>query len=538
MKAKIFTYAAILFLCTVVFGGTLWAQSSFWEGKVTAAPYGLLPHSGMYAASNAFPLDTKVTITHPSNGTEIDVRVVARVENERVFMQVSRDVAQKLGITEDEIITVQVTPVESEADVIDSAIAREEPFSKDPDLNPSVAAKGESLSVVEEYLAEKDAGPIMTEEGNGAEKVEEAEKNTTAGPPEKPEQPAQPEQPVQTQALEQEPELTEEDKEEAGPSTDRAPQVANLPVREQPRAEITVSLPEPGLEPSVPTVVTGPESVKQPEKGEAKEGPSAPIQSGPMVTELEPLFMQEKDRRYTPNVPQLPDSTKVAEGPVSELENVTTEQPEYVVDGGLRHAPEPTKTPGPKVDIASAAKKTEAVKEGEVAHDPVLPTEKEKIAKAEDEKAEEEADELKEIPEDAELVLVPAEERPPEGPVTVPEEEKKAPSEKAVEKEVAEGAEKAPVAGPVTAGGAIPVQRTIDSGSYYLQVAAYSKLDLAQDRGRQLASQYPVTLFKDEKPSNAPYKLMIGPLNEHESGTLLFTFTARGYRDAFIRKGN
>jgi len=47
-----------------------------------------------------------------------------------------------------------------------------------------------------------------------------------------------------------------------------------------------------------------------------------------------------------------------------------------------------------------------------------------------------------------------------------------------------------------------------------------------------------VTLYVEERAAAAPYKLMIGPLNEDESGTLLYTFTSQGFRDAFVRKGN
>src|SRR6056297_4028088 len=154
-KATLFTYAVALFLTTAFSGGTLWAQDSYWEGNVTPAPYGVLPHSGMYAASNAFPLDSKVSITHPSGETATEVRIVARLNRERVFMQVSRDAAQKLGIREDEIITVQVTPVDREDDLIESSLGQEKPFSADPDLNPSAAVQDESLALVQEYLAEQ-----------------------------------------------------------------------------------------------------------------------------------------------------------------------------------------------------------------------------------------------------------------------------------------------------------------------------------------------------------------------------------------------
>jgi len=531
-KAKLITYVAAFILFTAAFGGMLWAQNSFWEGKLSTAPYGLLPNSGMYAASNAFPLDTKVVITHPSKGTQIEVRIVARVDRDRVFMQVSQDAAQELGITDDEILTVEVSPVEKEEDLLESSIAGDQPFSRDPDINPSAAVQEDSLALVDEYLAE-----------------ETADEKTTPELPELPEQPKQqPEQPAVTRTDDSAKESpAQETPDEKGPAEAEFLQVEDLPEREQPLAEVTVDLPAPSLEPQPAKPEFQPEKPEEiaEEKSKGKDqSPEPPELEGPFVAELEPLFIQEKDRRYSPNAPELPESTEVAEGPQATLENAAPSEAPYTAELEVRHSPEPIKEDAPKADIASTVEEEEKKEGSEVAHSPILPVERED--ETEGEMGE---DKVVEIPEDAELVLVPAEERPPEGPVTAkgeeprekplepPEEEskdKEAPQERVTQEKAPQ--EEALV--PDTSVTDIPVQRNIDAESYYLQVAAYSKLDLAQTRGRRLASRYPVTLFLEEKNTAAPYKLMIGPLNEHESGTLLFTFTSRGYRDAFIRKGN
>ena len=122
MTKKRIIRAAALLLFIAICTGMVWAQDSYWEGKVSTAPYGLLPHSGMYAASNAFPLDSKVEITHPSNGATVEVRIVERVNTERIFMQVSREAAQELGISEDEILTAKVSPLQSDRDMIEPMI--------------------------------------------------------------------------------------------------------------------------------------------------------------------------------------------------------------------------------------------------------------------------------------------------------------------------------------------------------------------------------------------------------------------------------
>ncbi|MCF7913765.1 MAG: hypothetical protein K9L66_01215 [Spirochaetaceae bacterium] len=506
-KATLFTYAVALFLLTSISGGTLWAQDSYWEGNVTTAPYGLLPHSGMYAASNAFPLDTKVSITHPSDATTIEVRIVARLDRGRVFMQVSRDAAQKLGIREDEIITVQVTPVEREDDLIESSLGQEKPFSADPDLNPSEAVQDESLALVQEYLAEQ---PEPEPEPEPEERVAVVQ---------------EPEPPEETEQQDQDTVSMAEEETEAAPVEEEVieeitqePQADTLPVRVQPRSKLTVVLPEPSR---VPDETVSPSET-----------------TGPRTAELEPLFMQQKDKRYTPNAPELPQDTAVAEGPSSSLEAVSPLSTKYTSEFEVSHSPEPPPALLPSTDLASAEVEAEPEEEGEgePPHSPLLPVaEESELAERSVEPEPEE--EIKELPEDAELVLVPAEERPPEGPVTEPKEQVQQETETAeTEKRVTSAAEEVST-GDIAAGD-IAVKRSIDKDSYYLQVAAYSKLDLAQSRGQELSLRYPVTLYMEERASAAPYKLMIGPLNEDESGTLLYTFTSRGFRDAFIRKGN
>lgn len=520
MTEKRVIRAAALLLFIAICTGTVWAQDSYWEGKVSAAPYGLLPHNGMYAASNAFPLDSKVEITHPSNGSTVEVRVVERVDTDRMFMQVSREAAQELGITEDEVFTAKVSPLRSEDDIIEPMISQDRPYTADPDVNPSAEVEGDGLSMVEQYLSERGQGRIEPEPAGEPQPVTEeaARSGETAAAAET--------KPAETKPAETKPAETE-------PARASVPQADTLPDRVQPRSQITVELPEPGLAPAR-TVEAAPaeesEEAEETEEREAEESAAAARETrGPTAAELEPLFVQEKDQRYSPDAPELPETGEEREGPEPSLASADPGT-EGVDTAEIRisHVPAPPAADVPSADIAPAVAVAEPdeTEADEVSHMPVLPEEK-----------------PAEIPEDADLVLVPAEERPPEGPPTVPEQEQpeqKQPEEEQPEEETESvpALERRPAEVVRTPGGEIPVQQRIDTGSYYLQVAAYSKLDLAQARGKELSVQYPVTLYREDGGVKAPYKLMIGPLNEDESGTLLFTFTSRGYRDAFIRKGN
>jgi cell division septation protein DedD len=105
--------------------------------------------------------------------------------------------------------------------------------------------------------------------------------------------------------------------------------------------------------------------------------------------------------------------------------------------------------------------------------------------------------------------------------------------------------EKAPEAAPEKtdeirakmAEAAYAVTSSLQADSYYLQLGVYSKADSANTVVNRFASTYPVTVYRTADTVDSLYKVMIGPLNEDESGSLLYNFKAQGYRDAFIRKG-
>ena len=55
--------------------------------------------------------------------------------------------------------------------------------------------------------------------------------------------------------------------------------------------------------------------------------------------------------------------------------------------------------------------------------------------------------------------------------------------------------------------------------------------------GDNLAETYPVTVYLSESADRPIYKVLLGPLNQDESGALLYQFRTKGYPDAFVRKG-
>ncbi|MDR2663419.1 MAG: SPOR domain-containing protein [Treponema sp.] len=106
--------------------------------------------------------------------------------------------------------------------------------------------------------------------------------------------------------------------------------------------------------------------------------------------------------------------------------------------------------------------------------------------------------------------LIPAEERPPEG----------------------SGPGKAPQIFSV------PSVADLEHGKYYLQIGAYSKTEIVEQELAKVEGSYPLAVQCAGTAGRPVYRILIGPVNQGESGALLRNFRGRGYKDAFIRRGN
>ncbi|MFO7850635.1 MAG: hypothetical protein R6V67_11805, partial [Spirochaetia bacterium] len=115
---------------------TLSAEDTYWEGGISISSYGELPRSGFYAATNAFPSDTKVKVRNSETGETVEVRVVERLEDPHLFMLVSQEAGRALGIAEDEIVKATVSPVRDGRDIASPTGVEDPAYSLDPDRNP------------------------------------------------------------------------------------------------------------------------------------------------------------------------------------------------------------------------------------------------------------------------------------------------------------------------------------------------------------------------------------------------------------------
>ncbi|MDR2952496.1 MAG: SPOR domain-containing protein, partial [Treponema sp.] len=82
-----------------------------------------------------------------------------------------------------------------------------------------------------------------------------------------------------------------------------------------------------------------------------------------------------------------------------------------------------------------------------------------------------------------------------------------------------------------------PYISRLDSGSFYVQIASLKERDLVESALNRINVEYgdyqPV-VFKDE---GSWYRILLGPLNQGESGAILRRFKSIGYKDSFIRQG-
>ncbi|GHV86612.1 hypothetical protein AGMMS50230_22200 [Spirochaetia bacterium] len=83
----------------------------------------------------------------------------------------------------------------------------------------------------------------------------------------------------------------------------------------------------------------------------------------------------------------------------------------------------------------------------------------------------------------------------------------------------------------------VPAVANLEYGKYYLQIGAYSHTAAVEQELSRIERGYPLTIQCIENSERPVYRILIGPVNQGESGALLRSFKGRGYKDAFIRKG-
>jgi rare lipoprotein A (peptidoglycan hydrolase) len=537
-------------LCTIAAFG----QQS-WQGNAAVARSGEFDTPGMYAASNAFAENTDILVQNAQTRQSVRVTVTQRIPGTAsVFLLLSEEAGKQIGLTGSQIIRVQASLVSTPGTDLE-ALLREEVYSPDPDLNPAVSVAQEPLLTSPEDTGEQ----AETESPPAAEEVAVA---------------APPTEPVVEEVVEDqppEPVVEEVSVEEVAAEEEQPPEPVEQPIEEPPVEEVAAAEEQP------------PEPEEQPtEEPPATEEVAEPVEVAQVATEEgeEP----EQEPTAEPETPATAQTT-AEEKRLQELADRIPQKQLYMPPRQQEVyalAPEPSVTEEVEEEIATVEEPTEEVPEEVV----------EEVAVVEEEPPDEEA--VEEIPEEVEegppgvsmlgpeveeeplevalpgpqatepekpspegtRLPAPEEESPlavaPEEPPTIeeavaaeeavePEVTEEQPSEEvAVVEEEVEAVEEEPPAAEVAMTEAAPAETTVlsdtlPSQTYFVQLGAYSTRSLAEKLAGDLTQRYSVTILPASSAGRHFYKVLVGPLNVDESGTLLYQFRSRGFKDAFIQ---
>jgi cell division septation protein DedD/rare lipoprotein A (peptidoglycan hydrolase) len=110
-----------------------------WDGNAIMGSYGDFPASGYYAACNSFPRNSSVEVTNLENGRSVTVLVTRGLDSPGIFMMLSVDAANALGISSGRVVRVRAAEPKSALELRPSGSGR----ASDPDFNPKLLAQDE-----------------------------------------------------------------------------------------------------------------------------------------------------------------------------------------------------------------------------------------------------------------------------------------------------------------------------------------------------------------------------------------------------------
>ncbi len=422
------------------------SAAGFWDGNAALQRGDAAFESGLYAASNSFPKDTRILIENLDTGKTATATITERIEGRSdILVLLSPKAAEALGIPQGTLASVRVTVTSSPSAVL--AQPSERAYSLDPDLNPAAAypsdERARTADTGRPSLESLPAPQAPTALAQAPAALAEAP--LPAGTPQSP--PAE-----QKQADQQ-----ADDEAIIAAAAARTPQKQLfLPPREDPKFVYH----KPVETPATQTVQTTPTETQPRITAVIGEPTAVPAPTGTADVPLAEATAPEESRA------QEIVSAGPASPPIGNTgESAALAMPEPQEAGQTAAAQEPVQT-----EVSSPA---------------VTPSTP---------------------PEAPKLALVPPE----------------APS--------AAQAAVAPVVKAVT------IPRIAKAETYYLQLAAYASEKVAQDLAASLPSTYPALVVAPAGAGTGMFRVLIGPLNRAESGTVLTRFRYRGFPDAFLKQ--
>lgn len=454
------------------------AADSGWEGSAVIGRYGTFPSEGYFGASNSFPRNSVVTVTNLQNRRSVDVIITGRVSEPGVFISLSRQAAAELAMQQTEPVRVRVRPLETVAvPAIVPDAAEAGPLSLDPDVNPFAAVDDQPLFTPYDPPAVRpDVAPepaIATEP-------------PVAPPTAPPTVVAAPREPSRgissgvTRTAAAVPTARAEKGDEVGSVT--------APSHVEPLLEIDPALAE---QPFFETPVSVAETNRM-------QAALAEVRGRTLPRELHPPPRDEAVYTFL----DVPRDLAIARDPDREPTHLPDDPAVRIAE--RRPAESLGRIEEPVRPLIAEVEPTEVP--------PIDPREENGLI----------------------LRLEPAEPRPPEKPVE--------------EAPAVEAPPRVPPAAPPEpdprvsvdewALARLPLVSDLEVSSYYLQVGAFASPRSAQNVIDRFESQgYPFTVTAVPREDRTLYRVYVGPLVRDETGIVLQQVRARGFRDAFVRRG-
>jgi hypothetical protein len=512
-------------------------NASVWEGAAAAAAPGDLPDEGYYAATNSFPRNTVVDIVNLETGKSIRVIVAAPLDSPGLLAVLSRDAAAGIGLQPRFIGRIRMT--QPSDPIAFSRFTEGLATSGDPDYDPRamlaadiaggdtgdspIATKAPPLAA-ERFppSPEKQHLPSasLTQPSTGTAPGGESEDypyrgytivdipNAYPGPARPDEDPA-PEPEAETKSITDgtpgEAPRSEGDwydywdypaennkSELAGMDEEDSPESTLYPIWARGGSVGVVDIP-PELDPEPPKIAAAP--VPVPARGTdpgapylPAEGTSSPgLDSGPYELTLIPAEKRPPEEYSDFNIP-----------------------PEAIIGPIERQPPTPARTPSDYMDESLFIGPIE--RPVQVQAQPAEPYPSAPVVQY--------PPAVPQYP--APVVQMP----PPEAEVlppvfTEPIAELATPDEDPDFPEYSEFS--------------VPLINELERGKYYLQIGAFSQPASVEDALTKIDKAFPLAVQAGGSAGNPLYRILVGPVNQGESGALLQRFKRGGYGDVFVK---
>jgi cell division septation protein DedD len=80
-----------------------------------------------------------------------------------------------------------------------------------------------------------------------------------------------------------------------------------------------------------------------------------------------------------------------------------------------------------------------------------------------------------------------------------------------------------------------PLISRLEPNKWYVQVGTYGRAEYVEDEIGRIGTSYPLAVQNVGTDTNPLFRILLGPLNQGESGAMLQRFKSLGYVDAFIK---